>query len=163
MKTMSHYLRHAGALVMLVVAVLVLSVDYRGDTVPKVRADEEVCTVETLRGSFGFTGQGFATGSSTLPAPIGAFVPFANLGVVTFDGQGKSFESDAFSFGGQIGQQTSSGPYTVNPNCTGSSTLTFSPGGAVLHFDFVIDDHAKEVRAIEKEAGTVLTFVLRKQ
>src|SRR2546425_10128240 len=130
MKTMSHYLRHAGALVMLVAAVLALSVDYRGDIVPKVRADEDVCTVETLRGSFGFTGQGLVTGSSTRPAPIGTSVFFANVGVLTFDGQGNLvFASDTFSFGGQSGQETFSGPYTVDPNCTGSMTLTFSVGG----------------------------------
>ncbi len=122
---------------------------------PKVRADEdEVCTLQTLRGSFGFTGQGFATG---------AFVPFADVGVATFDGEGNLFGSETFSLGGRIGQRTFSGPYTVNPNCTGSTTLTFSPGGAVLQFDFVVDAHAKEVRVIDKTAGNVVTFVLRKQ
>ncbi len=164
MKTMSHYLWHAGALVMLVAAVLALSVDYRGDIVPKVRADEEQgCTLETLRGSFGFTGQALVTGSSTLPAPIGAFVPFANVGVVTSDGQGNFFGSDTFSFGGRIGQETFSGPYTVNANCTGSITLTFSPGGGTGHFDFVLDDHAEELRVVGKNAGATFTAVARKQ
>ena len=164
MKTMSHYLRHPGALVMLVAAVLALSVDYRGDIVPKVRADEdEVCTLQTLRGSFGFTGQGFATGSSALPASVGAFAPFADSGVVTSDGQGNLFGSETFSLGGQSGHRTFSGTYTLNPNCTGSSTLTFSPGGAVFHFDFVLDDHAKEIRTVEKDAGTAITLVARKQ
>jgi len=164
MKTISHYLGHPGALVMLVAVVLALWVDYQGGIVPKVRADEDgVCTLQTLRGSFGFTGQGFVTGSSALPAPICAFVLFANIGVVTFDGQGNLFASDTFSFGGKIGQETFSGPYTVNPNCTGSMTLTFSPGGGTGHFDFVLDDHAKEVRVIAKDAGQAITFVARKQ
>lgn len=163
MKTMSHYVGHPGALVVLVAAVLALSVDYRGDIVPKVRAEDEVCTLQTLRGSFGFTGQGFVTGSSALPAPIGAFVVFANSGVVTSDGQGNFFGSDTFSFGGRIGQETFSGPYTMNPNCTGSMTLTFSPGGGTGHFDFVLDDDAKELRVVGKDAGGVFTVVAKKQ
>src|SRR5947209_18186050 len=118
MKTISHYLGHPGALVMLVATVLALSVDYWGGIVPKVRADEdEVCTLQTLRGSFGFTGQGFATGSSALPASVGAFAPFAGSGVVTSDGQGHLFGSETFSFGGQSGHRTFSGTYTLNPNC----------------------------------------------
>jgi len=50
----------------------------------------------------------------------------------------------------------------VNPNCTGSSTLIFRSGGTV-HLEFVLDDHAKEMRAVQKDAGTAITLVARKQ
>src|SRR2546428_9165960 len=163
MKTISHYLGHPGALVMLVAVVLALWVDYQGGIVPKVRADEdEVCTLQTLRGSFGFTAQGFVTDSSTLPASVGAFAPLADSGLMTFDGRGNLFGSSTPSIGGLIDQTTFSGTYTVNPNCTGSSTLIFRSGGTV-HLEFVLDDHAKEMRAVQKDAGTAITLVARKQ
>jgi prolyl-tRNA editing enzyme YbaK/EbsC (Cys-tRNA(Pro) deacylase) len=51
----------------------------------------------------------------------------------------------------------------VNPDCTGSFTITIFPIGLTQHIDFVIDDDGLEFRAISAESGDVLTAVGRKQ
>ena len=56
--------------------------------VPGVLAEEvEGCSDQTLEGRYAFTGEGYFTSSTTLPALIGAFLPTADVGVFVSDGQ----------------------------------------------------------------------------
>lgn len=117
----------------------------------------ERCDLQTLRGGYGLTFQGFGT-RGTVPAAIGAFIPAAGVGVVDFDGEGGNTLVETTSFGGLIGPLSSTGTYTVNPDCTG--TLD-APGAAT--WNFVIVHDGRQILAINTIAGRVATVDLEKQ
>lgn len=115
------------------------------------------CSNASLSGSFGYTN----TGTIVTP-PLGLF---AGVGRQTFDGKGDTEATATVSVNGQIYQATIKGTYVVNPDCTGSMTLSVSAGGQ--HFtnqvDFVIVCGGTEVEAINKDSGSVITTVAKKQ
>ena len=107
------------------------------------------------------TGEGFFTTSSTLPAPISAFMPAADVGVLVSDGQGKISGNDTISFGGQIIPRTFMGTYKVNSDCTGTRTLQFDASPTV-DVTIVLDERGHEVRALQtKSEGALFTVLAR--
>lgn len=150
---------------LLVVAIAALAFSRRPSIVLQVHAEEtEACTAQTLGGRYGFTGQGFFTGSNTLPAPIAAFVPAADVGNFVSDGRGNISGSDTLSDGGQIIPRTFTGTYTVNSDCTGSTALVFTPGASSpIDIAIVVDDRGREARALQTTPqGAVFTVLARK-
>lgn len=133
---------------------------------PTVRAEsrtdvkEESCGLKTLRGFYGFT----TTGSIVSGGPPGLV---ADVGLLTFDGQGGVSQVETLSLNGVIIPEriSISGTYSVDDNCTGDMTIVVpAPGGvATLESHFVIVDHGKSLRAIVTGAGRVLTTVADKQ
>jgi hypothetical protein len=121
-------------------------------------AEPKGCSVASLDGSYGFTSSGSLL---ALPAPLAG--PFGEVGRQTFDGQGNTEATATISNNGVINRLTLQGTYVVNADCTGSLTLFISPFGVTAHLDMVIDDDAKEVRAIATGPGTIETRVYRKQ
>ena len=148
------------AILILAATLVVVMSDFSRSTLPKVHAKEEGCSLATLKASYGFSFEGLFT-SNAVPATISAFTPVAGIGLITFDGAGNLSGSETVSFGGAINPTPLTGTYLVNPNCTGSMTLTLSAGGFVFHLDFVIVDDAKEIRATTADAGVVAvnTFI----
>jgi hypothetical protein len=102
----------------------------------------------TLRGTYISlhpTGLYVGTGPGTGPAT-------AN-GTITFDGRGNSSNTFSVSINGVISQGvTVTGPYTVNPDCTG--TLAQSDGS---HYDFVVMPDGSRFSWIETDAGSVFS------
>src|SRR5271166_2940125 len=72
-------------------------------------------------------------------------------GVMTFDGKGTGVLTSTSSVNGVISRGTSSGPYTVNSDCT--MTLTFSNG---THYDSVVVSDGSTGYWMETDTGTVL-------
>ena len=144
-------------------ALIAVGVGFPSGALPKVHAQEgalqdgrESCSLETLKGGYGLTFHGLGT-SGPVPAPIGAFIPVAGVGTVTFDGNGNLSLSETVSFGGQVVPLMTTGTYTVNPDCTGSLQTS------AAHVNFVIVHHGKEIRAISTDQGHVATVNLEKQ
>lgn len=131
----------------------------------KVEAQEHrECSVASLHGGFGFTSSGTL---NALPPPSGG--PFGEIGRQTFDGEGNTDGTATLTANGNLRRVTWQGTYAVNPDCTGSMTLSVSPLGATVNLDFVIDDDGAELRAIATGPtgtgvpGNVETRVYRKQ
>jgi len=122
------------------------------------------CSNASLRGSFGFTSSG---NLNALPPPSAG--PFGEIGRQTFDGEGTTDGTATLSANGNVRRVSWQGTYVVNPDCTGSMTLSISPLGVTVNLDFVIDDDGAEVRAIVTGPtgtgvpGNVETRVYRKQ
>jgi hypothetical protein len=116
------------------------------------------CTNASLNGSFADKDTGFI-----IPGPNAAPVPFAGVNAITFDGNGNMTAIGFGSVGGSGGSQTENGTYTVNPDCTGTYTVTINPGGLTAHAFFIIDDSLDELQIIVTDAGTVITCVARRQ
>jgi len=132
-------------------------------TSPSAHAADKVCSNASLKGTFAYTNTGFLTAP---PAQAG---PFAGVGRQSFDGNGAISGTAWVSQNGNIFQITISGTYSVNPDCTGTFTLTVSivnppmtlPTGQSF---VVIADDGAEFQAINTDpSGQVVTTVGRKQ
>jgi hypothetical protein len=122
---------------------------------PSARA-QTGCSKNTLNGRFAFT----ATGFLVAPSPIAG--SFAAIGVQSFDGKGNTEGASTVSVNGAAERVTLKGLYSVNPDCTGSMTLTFLPSGLVQHFDLIVSPNGTEIRGVRTDAGVVGTGVYRK-
>ena len=118
---------------------------------PLARADNKGCTNASLKGTFSHMGTGFIT----------AVGPLAGVGTDTFDGNGGITGTASLSINGTIVSLTETGTYKVNPDCTGTYTVS-SAGGSTTAF-FVIDDGGNEVKAVCTDPGTVITHIFRRQ
>ena len=135
-----------------VLAALALSVG------PAAKAADRGCSNTSLQGTFADKDTGVI-----YPAANAAPVPFAGVNVEAFDGNGNITGTGFASAGGSGGPQTYTGTYKVNPNCTGTYSITLSPSGMQAHAFFVIDDHLNELQIVIKDPGTVITCVARRQ
>lgn len=128
--------------------------------VPGVRAqDEGGCSNASVSGKWEFTTNGTVVG-------IG---PRDSLGIFTLDGTGKLVNGKATaSLNGNITDETFSGTYSMNPDCTGKfATEIFDLSGNKLltaTLNIVFDDNVRELRAMYTSAvlpnGTALGTVI---
>jgi hypothetical protein len=127
--------------------------------------DEGGCSIASVAGKWGFTTNGTVVG-------IG---PRDSLGILTLDGAGKLVNGKATSsLNGTVTDETFSGTYKVNPDCTGQFAIEiFDLSGNKLltaTLNIVIDDNGREVRAMFTSAvlpdgtalGTVITVQARR-
>ena len=114
------------------------------------------CTVRSLAGNFGLT----VTAMNIVPPSTS--IPIVSVGLVNFDGAGSLSGAVTTSFGGFIGTDSITGSYTVEANCTGSFSVTFSNGFTISH-NLVIVDEGKEIDFIQTDQGTVTTGRARRQ
>ena len=119
------------------------------------------CSLKTVKGSYGIS----TTGWIVSAGPIG---PVADVGVITFDGDGGVSQTTTVSLNGLIiPKRTSlSGSYEVNSeDCTGSIDLMLpGPTGPITSTShMVIVNHGKELRTIVTGAGRVLAGTAERQ
>ena len=92
------------------------------------------CGNQTLKGTY-------ANSLHGLIYPPDGSAPLVLAGVVksTYDGQGNFTQVDAVGVNGHLtpGWRPGSGTYSVNPDCTGTSTIVI-PGMADVHLQFVV-------------------------
>ena len=71
--------------------------------------------------------------------PDGTTLLVAGVSMATYDGEGNFTGVDAVGVNGNIvpGWRSGSGTYTVNPDCTGTSTSVVA-GGPDLHVQFIV-------------------------
>jgi len=133
---------------------------------PSVRAqDEGVCSNSTVAGKWGFTTNGTVVG-------VG---PRDSLGIFTLDGAGHLVNGKATaSLNGNITDETFSGTYAVNHDCTGKLAIEILDlsGNKLLTatLNVVFDDNVRELRAMYTSAvlpngtalGTVITALAKR-
>jgi len=147
----------------LVIGGMIFAVGHRSGMAAKVYAAPPTgCTNQTIVGQFVVIEQGFVSASTTGPQGIANFAPAAGVGVLVTDGQGNSFGSDTISIGGEIITRTSTGTYSVNPDCTGTAHIQFNAGPAV-DIAIATDRSGKEIHSLQiNPQGSVFTSVSRK-
>ena len=145
--------RIAGAFLTLVAAIGLV-------VLPGVTTSHAQCTTASLTGNYGVNFSGFTTASGNRR---GNEVPWVLIGVVTFDGAGNVSISYSGAINGSVfTNQTGSGSYTVNFDCTGS--LSFTAGDAAgTNANLVIIGGGSEVFGVITDAGSSATFDLKKQ
>jgi hypothetical protein len=107
------------------------------------QAQSPACSLALTAGKWGFTTNGTVVG-------IG---PRASMGILTLDAAGNALNGKATaSLNGVVTDETFSGTYTVNPDCTGKLAIDIFnlSGNKVLTatLDLVFDDNVRELRAI---------------
>ena len=109
---------------------------------------ESGCSAANLHGPYAFSQDGYA--------PLvegGNFLPFFNVGVIAFDGEAGTFSVSFTDVQqGVASTETDTGTYTVNPDCTGSISVTAGPGAGAT-FNIVIIGGGAEIFAINTATG----------
>jgi hypothetical protein len=122
---------------------------------PTTRAVQ--CSLAGVAGRYGYT----STGTIITP-PVGAF---AAVGHVTFTATGTFSGAQTTSVGGHFFDETVSGTFTVNPDCTGTAVVNVYQGTTLArttNLNVVWDDSQRQVRAIFLTTGTAITIHAKK-
>jgi len=119
-------------------------------SVLKAEDEDHRCSLRSVSGTFGYVVTGIRNG-------VG---PVAGAGELTFHQDGTiSDGKQTVSFGGVIADETYSGTFTVNSDCSGSFTVDVASPIAprTSHVDLVWVDDGNGAKAIFTDAGTILT------
>ncbi len=124
------------------------------------RADDDrddksqVCTNETIEGTYGFTIEGLLG----VPGPN---LPLRGVVLQHYDGDGNITQVDHVVVNGTPPAQAwrpGTGVYSVNPDCTGKATLNIpSSGGPPLVVYFVVAKGGREIRQVVEGNAIIVT------
>lgn len=104
------------------------------------------CSLTGSTGKYGFTLTGVVI-LGTGPVPIAA------VGRITLDAAGNASGTESRSVGGGFADETFTGTYAVNPDCTGSATVNFYESGQLVRtsvLSIVFDTNSREIRMVQK-------------
>jgi hypothetical protein len=119
---------------------------------PGAKAASRGCSNATLHGTYSDSDTGTIIGAGL----------FAGVNLDRFDGKGNLTASGMSSVNGSVSAVAASGTYTVNPDCTGTYTVSDAYGDTFDAF-FVIDQGGNELQIVITDPGTVINCVARKQ
>src|SRR5262249_21290843 len=118
---------------------------------PSVVRAQTGCSATSLSNAYGYNFSG------TFYDNVGNLYFYADVGVLSADGNGQLTGSDTVSKDGVIKQQrTFTGTYTVNPNCSGSAKFQFSDGSNTT-MDFALGNGGKAISFIDTDTNVIVT------
>lgn len=90
--------------------------------------------------------------------PNGTSLVLTGVTKTTYDGLGNLTALDASGVNGNVptGWRTGSGSYTVNPDCTGTETVSF-PGQPDIHVQFVVAQSGNKLHYVNIDPGISLS------
>jgi hypothetical protein len=120
------------------------------------------CSAGILNGnSYGYSSHGLVAGNGNGFPRVGGFVPFADAGQISFQADGSVSGVDNANFGGVVMPgQAIAGTYSVNSDCTGTTTMTIA--GVDNSWHFVILQGADQIISIATPSGMVWAGTLTK-
>ena len=122
------------------------------------------CSASTLGGnSYAFATRGLVVATVAVGFPrIGGFVPFSNAGQISFNSEGSVSGVDNVNLGGVFSPgQPIAGTYSVNSDCTGTTTMTIA--GVDRSWNFVILQDADQIIFITTKSGVLWSGTLTKE
>lgn len=135
------------------------------DVAAQIDGAGRACTNATLRGTYGF----LLSGVRAVPPPFGAGTEMVvAAGVRRYDGNG-NFADSSSGLHGQITGITPDpggavGTYVVNPDCTGTSTISMPWLPFPIEQAFVIVDNGRQVKeVVMTPLPNVVSVVLDRQ
>ena len=108
------------------------------------------CSIATLDGDYIYAQDGYQK-DTTADAP---FAPFAQAGRDTFDGMGNMSGVYSGNFNGTITRGNYDGTYTVEPDCSGSVTLTDNLG-QTSHYDMYVAADGSELVFVQTDPNFI--------
>ncbi len=120
------------------------------------RLDAADCSNETLKGIFGVSLSG--TRPAPPPAPPGTIEQVLGIVTQTFNGDGTftQISTDKGSVSGVVANRAGTGTYTVNADCSGTTTLNIPGLPFPIVNDIVIVNHGKEIHAFVASPQAVM-------
>ena len=109
------------------------------------------CTLASVAGNFGYTTQGFVV------APNGALLPAAAVGRISFNSHGNVSGTQTRVVAGTTLDETFSGTFNVNPDCTGKFTVQVLPDTRTSTVDLVWTDNTNSAVAVFTTPGVTLS------
>jgi len=110
------------------------------------------CSNSTIRGSYAYTihGQVFL--------PNGVTLLIDGLARTTFDGEGNLTELDAVAANGNVtpGWASNTGTYSVNPDCTGTITVT-NGNQPPIHLQMIVAQSGNTIHEMAIDPGFATT------
>jgi len=115
-------------------------------------ARASACSNSTIRGTYAFTIHGM------IFLPNGSTLLIDGIAKETFDGQGNETQVDAVATNGVLtpGWRPGAGSYSVNPDCTGTQTITV-PGMPDLHVQFIVAQGGRTIHQVVIDPGIATT------
>jgi hypothetical protein len=115
------------------------------------QSDSASCNNQLIAGTYGFTVQGTKLGGL---GPTGLQVGVA---MTQFDGKGGLTQIDTVTIGGEVvadfTHTPATGTYTVNSDCTGTFTITFTDGRPPVVANLVVVANGCEIDTVVVSAG----------
>jgi hypothetical protein len=110
------------------------------------------CTNRTMKGAWVQNLQGL------IFLPDGTSLVLTGVTKSTYDGLGNLTVLDASGVNGNVptGWRAGTGTYTVNPDCTGTETISF-PGQADIHAQFALAQSGNKLHYVNIDAGISLS------
>jgi hypothetical protein len=122
-------------------------------------SDRVHCSNETLKGNYGFTITGIRPATRGGPQ-----VAVVGTALTTFHGDGTFDQFDNINVDSTSDpyqpDRPGTGTYTLNPDCSGSMTLT--AGGVTLDLSIIVVDNGREVRTAVVTPNVIITSNGRK-
>jgi hypothetical protein len=115
-------------------------------------AQASTCSNSTIQGTYAFTLHG------TLFLPGGSTLLVDGIAKTTFDGKGNLTQVDAVADNGNLapGWRPGTGTYSVNPDCTGTQTISVA-GLPDLHLQFIVAQSGNTIHQIVIDPGFATT------
>ncbi len=115
-------------------------------------AHASACTNSTIQGSYAFTIHG------TVFLPDGSTLLIDGLAKTTFDGKGNITQLDAVAANGNVapGWASNTGTYSVNPDCTGTVTVT-NGSQPPLHLQMIVAQSGNTIHDMVIDPGFATT------
>ena len=115
-------------------------------------AHASACSNSTIRGSYAFTIHG------TVFLPGGPTLLIDGLARTTFDGNGNITQLDAVAANGNVppGWRVSTGTYSVNPDCTGTFTVT-NGNQSPVHLQMIVAQGGNIIDQVVIDPGIATT------
>ena len=115
-------------------------------------AHASACSNLTIKGTYAFTIHG------TVFLPGGFTLLIDGLAKTTFDGNGNITQLDAVAANGNVapGWRVSTGTYSVNPDCTGSFTIT-NGDQPPIDAQFIVAQAGNTIHAMVIDQGFATT------
>jgi hypothetical protein len=115
-------------------------------------AHASACSNATIQGTYAFTIHG------TIFLPDGSTLLIDGVAKETYDGKGNETQVDAVADNGNLapGWRPGSGSYSVNPDCTGTQTISVA-GLPDLHLQFVVAQGGNTIHQVVIDPGSATT------
>jgi len=112
-----------------------------------------------LHATYGWEGHALVAAGNTKAPKIGDFVPFVQVGHLTFDGNGNFSGAHDTNQGAGLLPHVDSGTYSVNSDCT-TGTISFATGVG-QKMNIVITSGGQEVKYVGANTGYINSGTLR--
>jgi hypothetical protein len=116
------------------------------------------CTAANFKGSYGLALNGFFYDADGFQGV------YSSAGLLVADGNGAITGTDTVNRDGTPTRgRRFSGTYSINADCTGTTSLRDTSGGVIANLDLVVTNGSKDVALVDYDTDTILNGTAKLQ